>query len=1311
MAGLSITLLLLYIRFHLLQVLALEAQDNISQGPPQDPRKFSTALSLDDVYEQTEYVLDHLPFDCNGKPDGAYPDYQRACKFFYLCERGQTHVFWCFNGTIFNSDTGHCDLAHRVRCVDPEKSTSSALVGECMDQEDGVYTDYASGCSGFYLCRGGQKVDFRCPENKRFDWRIGSCRDMQEVPCFQLSCENKPDGLYADYVEGCKRYYLCRGSERLEYICPPGKIFNEQILKCDHPNRVQCFNSSTFNCNGMPDGYYPQYDNGCRAFHLCIKNKPKSFSCPANLAFSKRPLACDYPSKANCEKPAISECRNKSNGIYVLSETGCREFLICRDGHVTHLGACAQGKLMNPATWRCDHRSLVKCSSAKDPDCEGKPDGMYPDINTGCSAYYVCISHRRILTQYCPESTLFDASVGSCLESPLVYCQNSPVLTSVHQWSMSHYGCEGRIGLFPDFISDCNRYYICAYGRKELMKCPEGKRFSAVTKQCQESNSVSCIAPKILGNFRCLQGDEGIYMDVKSDCTKWHECWGEAGWTYLCPKGSRFNVVTRSCDISDKEDCQNIGEELFRPYTFNSQIIRVLQKTDSTFSCREKLNGIYSAGALSCRLFYICANEYAFSYMCPENLMYNFRTESCDDPIRVNCQQVQDPWTEDNDDFSCSLKTDGMYPDYSTNCQKYFICENGQKMTVYCPKHHLFNTLTMVCELESQVKCRLPLYDEYQVPQENVKEHVITNERRSNNSTIDQSHKNDSSEGFKPIGFTETQNKTNAFSNEKNLRNETRLTNEKQPYHGKMFTEKDSIYQRDEMMKETNYPFFSDVLVTTRVPNDYEYFNYEIYDIPESYSAKVEKEGETYGKYHRVMVIAGIAQDKTKDGVRDETFYETQLPYERLEYDDVNRYDTPYNVETEDGTVVERPRIATTTTSILKEGLEYFRNTAQLVGLGNTNETNSVVKDVKEKYSVTPSMRSRISPPSSSSSEYEGGSQEPSINKSNIKSQPNESASQKYYFPVTKTSSQENTLSPLRKSTLGEEASLFPRSTRRPHTVTYRLIHHTSLPAIINPPLSTQQYSIGETDFSSSSIRQSDETASDSSLTNEHGFECPEGETGFFPDYESGCKQFHICYRNIKKTYSCPSVLLFNPESKNCDLPKNVFCQTPKLSSVKDMKCEERMNGYYPDFKSGCRQYYACFQDQVFLYTCSTGKLFNPRTMACDLAETVLCVNPEKPTTDITMRPKASNVVDKMSKPAHVHGVPHRFLFDCSNKPDGFYPDYARSCHVFYRCKDGKKISHYCKQGFLFNADLGICDFEENVTCTSPTNDNVTEQL
>ncbi|GIY14877.1 uncharacterized protein CEXT_729661 [Caerostris extrusa] len=84
--------------------------------------------------------------------------------------------------------------------------------------------------------------------------------------------------------------------------------------------------------------------------------------------------------------------------------------------------------------------------------------------------------------------------------------------------------------------------------------------------------------------------------------------------------------------------------------------------------------------------------------------------------------------------------------------------------------------------------------------------------------------------------------------------------------------------------------------------------------------------------------------------------------------------------------------------------------------------------------------------------------------------------------------------------------------------------------------------------------------------------ECRKGDTGFFPDYASGCKMFHICFKRIRKTYSCPSVLLFNPETKNCDLPDNVFCTRPEPIIEDSFDCKGRMNQFVPDYSSGCKK-------------------------------------------------------------------------------------------------------------------------------------------
>ncbi|KAF8766912.1 Chitin-binding domain protein cbd-1 like protein [Argiope bruennichi] len=209
---------------------------------------------------------------------------------------------------------------------------------------------------------------------------------------------------------------------------------------------------------------------------------------------------------------------------------------------------------------------------------------------------------------------------------------------------------------------------------------------------------------------------------------------------------------------------------------------------------------------------------------------------------------------------------------------------------------------------------------------------------------------------------------------------------------------------------------------------------------------------------------------------------------------------------------------------------------------------------------------------------------------------------------------------------------------------------------------------------------------------------CRKGDTGFFPDYASGCKMFHICFKTIRKTYSCPSVLLFNPETKNCDLPENVFCTRPEPIIEETFDCKGRTNQFVPDYASGCKNYIGCINNLPYRFLCPKGKIFSLETAICEPESNTECRYPlDYNSTDENIQEGSE---DTIISHRHVHSIPGQFFFTCTNKPDGFYPDYNRHCHVFYRCVRGKKFSHYCKQGLLFNPDSGICDFEENVKCT-----------
>ncbi|XP_076338171.1 uncharacterized protein LOC143240125 [Tachypleus tridentatus] len=196
-------------------------------------------------------------------------------------------------------------------------------------------------------------------------------------------------------------------------------------------------------------------------------------------------------------------------------------------------------------------------------------------------------------------------------------------------------------------------------------------------------------------------------------------------------------------------------------------------------------------------------------------------------------------------------------------------------------------------------------------------------------------------------------------------------------------------------------------------------------------------------------------------------------------------------------------------------------------------------------------------------------------------------------------------------------------------------------------------------------------------------FQCPSNQVGIFPDITTGCKQFHICAQGTQQTFTCPTNMLFNMDTGQCDMSENVICQDPKITNHKS-QCTERQNGYYPDVGKDCKEYFYCQNGQIHTFTCPQGQLFDYRNKACVTSTSIICT--EDPVED------------------HVHGVPSQFLYDCHDKSDGFYPDYARSCHVFYRCVGGHKHSDYCRTGLLFNPETEACDLAEKVTCKPPIN-------
>ncbi|XP_076358769.1 uncharacterized protein LOC143251211 [Tachypleus tridentatus] len=77
-----------------------------------------------------------------------------------------------------------------------------------------------------------------------------------------FSCrDHKVPGYYADVETGCKAFHVCELNKRQhDFLCPDGTLFNQALLTCDWPQKVQCdMSSHYFTVNS--DIYRPRYSS------------------------------------------------------------------------------------------------------------------------------------------------------------------------------------------------------------------------------------------------------------------------------------------------------------------------------------------------------------------------------------------------------------------------------------------------------------------------------------------------------------------------------------------------------------------------------------------------------------------------------------------------------------------------------------------------------------------------------------------------------------------------------------------------------------------------------------------------------------------------------------------------------------------------------------------------------------------------------------------------------------------------------------------------------------------------------------------
>ncbi|PSN39541.1 hypothetical protein C0J52_17522 [Blattella germanica] len=247
-------------------------------------------------------------------------------------------------------------------------------------------------------------------------------------------------------------------------------------------------------------------------------------------------------------------------------------------------------------------------------------------------------------------------------------------------------------------------------------------------------------------------------------------------------------------------------------------------------------------------------------------------------------------------------------------------------------------------------------------------------------------------------------------------------------------------------------------------------------------------------------------------------------------------------------------------------------------------------------------------------------------------------------------------------------------------------------------------------------------------------YKCPTIETdvcnkrvdGYYRDLDSNCRSYYYCSNGHKITYVCPGSFIF--DGKECVDPSNYKC--PFTST----DCLSQSNGYHYDKGSGCRNYFYCLDgDKITTLTCADNKIFDGQRCVessdfnCPdyISDNFCSYQPdglfpqaasrcqryihckEKKLMSVLTCPdgkmfNGSICVEATSSDDSCISLSHKSSSpspDCATMINGFYQNYTSNCNSYFYCINGMKTTLFCPGDEVFNGQL--CVNRKFYTCPS----------
>lgn len=172
--------------------------------------------------------------------------------------------------------------------------------------------------------------------------------------------------------------------------------------------------------------------------------------------------------------------------------------------------------------------------------------------------------------------------------------------------------------------------------------------------------------------------------------------------------------------------------------------------------------------------------------------------------------------------------------------------------------------------------------------------------------------------------------------------------------------------------------------------------------------------------------------------------------------------------------------------------------------------------------------------------------------------------------------------------------------------------------------------------------------------------QCAEGQIEVIPG--NNCGYFRCVNGSLEET-KCQLGSYFNESLKLCEIDENRICNTENESCTEGFVQADPMN---------CAGYLRCVDGSLVEEQCTIGSYFNADFKICEIDEKGNCIPMER---------------------------------KCR---EGSIEEDPEDCGGYLRCVDGRLVEEKCAKGSSFNAELKICQIDENGICI-PKSERCTE--